>query len=106
MVRFAALVTAVGAGVLTALWLNTPASAEPEMLTLQPIPAGALADVPAGTLGATTGGVCPEGWRRVQFEGSPLFMAVGMLTDASGSAFDANGRPFSDFRVLVACSKE
>ncbi|MYH29302.1 MAG: hypothetical protein F4137_10700 [Acidobacteria bacterium] len=108
MTRFSVFAAVLMAVSFAAISVNGAAVAEQpeqEMLTQQWTPVSALTDAPAGMIAATSGDVCPHGWRRLTSDGTPLFMAFGMFTDAGGSPVDEGGRPFSDFTIFVACVK-
>ena len=95
------------AGILGATALDGEAAAQgAEMLIQQFTPAAALAESATGMIAATSSDVCPDGWNRLWFDNTPLFMPLGMLTNESGSPADANGNLFSNFTVLVACIKK
>ena len=84
-----------------------PEASAPEALIQEWVSASALSDLAPGAIAAFSSDACPTGWERITTDqAAPLFMAIGLLTDETGSPYnEATSRPYSSFSILTACEK-
>ena len=88
--------------------LGSTGPATNEALVQYWIPIEDLDGVEPGVLIGFSGDECPElmGWDRVKtYDDEPMFMAVGLLTNAARSPYDAAGEPYSTYEILTACRR-
>lgn len=83
------------------------AASDGELLIQRWVPVSTLRDLPPGAVAAHSGDACPPGWGRIEVEGTPMFVAVGLLTDEMGSPYrERGGQPYSNISILIACEKQ
>ena len=104
----------MGVGVLLTVILSVAAvefrsasAASTDALIQSWIPTEELEHLAPGSLGAFAEEWCPDGWERIKAnDGRPLYLAVGLLTDESGSPYvEGTSEPYSTYSVLPVCEK-
>lgn len=103
-----AVAAAIGAAIGSSSLVFSSEPQGPQVLIerVQPLE-DVAARYPSGVIVPLTGDSCPEGWSRLMAGDTPLFLAQGVFTDATGSLFDPrNGRPYASFSIMIACEKQ